>query len=142
MLEVIIPVVLVAVIVGLAVFFLVKLKQKKKNFNKQFSYTTKHGIRVKLSEMLKDLPQSDIEAWTEDVVEFWFQTKGWDRNQSYKAISFITLFLYDLEYLNRASGKSNGLTWPDSSMIELATLHKAFLDQSIYTPYSKVKSLS
>lgn len=141
MLEIILPIVVVAIVASIVVIFYLKRKQKQKDFNKQFNYTTVHGIRVKLSERLKDLSHNDIEYWTEDLVDFWFKTKGWDKDKIYKAISYITLFMYDQEYLERVGQKVNGVTWPSSSVIELATLHKAGLDQSIFTPYHKVKSL-
>lgn len=130
-------------VAGLITFLLLKQKKKKEEYNEQFTYTTKHGLRVKLSEKTADIPITDFEDWTEDVVNFWFGAKGWDRNKSLAQIKKISIFMYDQEYLNRAGIKVNGITWPSKFEIELATLPKGWSDDptATYTPYMKVKSL-
>lgn len=128
---------------GLVAFLVWKQKKKKDDYNKQFTYTTKHGLRVKLSEKTADIPASDFEEWTESVVDFWVEAKGWAKVKSLAQIKKISIFMYDQEYLNRAGIKVNGITWPSKFEIECATLPKGWVDGSdaSYTPYKKVKSL-
>jgi len=123
-----------AAIVGLIVFFIVLRRRKKV----QFDFTTKDGIDIKLSPLLSGLAAETIEEWTESVVLFWEQAKGWDRKSSLRTLAKVSIFLYDELYLDRAGIKVNGITWPNKFEIEMATLPK---QKSLQTPFEKVKSL-
>lgn len=128
---------------GLIAFITLKQKKKKTDYNKQFNFTTSHGLRIKLSEKTADIPASDFEEWTEDVVNFWFEAKGWSKEKSMAQMKRISIFIHDQEYLNRAGIKVNGITFPSKWEIEMASLPKGWTDDSeaAYTPYKKVKSL-
>lgn len=126
---------------GLAGYLLWRRSRKKQEYDEQFAYTTKHGIRVKLSERMKDLPVEDVEEWTEDVVNFWFDAKGCSKEESYKYLARVTVFMYDQDDLICDGVRVEGLLWPSSFKIEMATLYGEHLDPEKYTPYKKVKSL-
>lgn len=127
---------------GLVAYIVLRQKKKKEDYNKQFNYTTKHGIRVKLSDETAHIPASDFEEWTEDVVNFWFEAKGYSKEKSMSYMKKISIFMHDKEHLNRAGMKVNGILWPSKFEIECATLPRNWVEgESSQTPYKRVKSL-
>jgi len=140
-LEIILIIAGVLVVSGLIVFAIVWSIKKKKENEIQFDYVTKHGIKIKLSPLLQDLKAEDIESWTDDLVNFWHEVEGWDKESMYAEIKKTSIILYDELYLERGGIKVSGITWPYSYKIEIATLYKPELDQAVYTPFKKVKSL-
>lgn len=135
----------IAIIVGVLIatlgagaFFLIRHLRSKRKKAAQFDFTTKHGIDVKLSPELSDLKPEAVEEWTESVVSFWEEKRGWSREKMLKNLAKVGIFLYDEPYLNRAGIKVNGITWPNKFEIEMATLPK---EGSSQTAFGKVKSL-
>lgn len=126
-------------IAGIAAFLILKNKKKKKEYNAQFDFTTKHGIRVRLSEQTKNITKETFEGWTKDVVEFWKEVKDWDTDKSYKVLSKTAIFMYDEPYLNRAGIKVNGITFPARYTIEIAALPKTNITEQ--TIFNRVSSL-
>ena len=137
----------VLVLVGggiiLAILLIKKSKNKKLNGGDiDFSFTTKHGIRVKLSPLLQSLKPADVEVWTENLIQFWHDKKGWNKEIMYKEIGKSFIIMFDEIYIIRDNREVNALTWlPVVPKIEIATLYKPEFDQSVYTPLMKVESL-
>lgn len=101
-------------------------------------FTTSHGIDVQPSPAMASLDAATVEAWTESVVDFWQQKKGWARKDMLEMLAKVSIKMYDQEWLGRAGIKVNGITWPDSFLIEMAVLPKEGVAQ---TPLQRVASL-
>lgn len=130
---IILGIVILAIFIG--VIFLITKNKKK------FDYITKHGIKVKLSKQLENLKKEDVELWTDDVVNFWFDKKEWAKLKSYNVIKNISIYLYDEIFIVRGGQKVNAMSFPDIYRIDMATLYKEELNSKLYTPYKKVRSL-
>lgn len=143
MMEWIIGPVLLLAAGGLAAWLIIKRKKRIEKHNQQFDFTTKSGLKIKLSEKTSGITQVEVEEWEDSVVDFWKEAKGWDAELSRKMLGKIEVFVLDETFLNRAGIKVNGITYPGSAKftIEMASLYKEGLDPAVYTPYKKVKSL-
>lgn len=129
---------LLAVAAGVTVLIIKSIRSKKRK-EAEYSFTTKHNIDIKLSSEVSDITPAEIEEWTESVVDFWYDAKGWSKEESYKVLSKVDIFTYDELYLNRAGIKVNGITWPNTYTIEMATIPTNLSDT--YRHKDKVKSL-
>jgi hypothetical protein len=136
--EIVLIVLAALALVGGAVTLIVLRLRAKRKEKVQFDFSTKHGIDVKLSPMFDGVTAVPFEKWTEDLISFWNEKRGWDRNKMLSCVSKVGIFLYDELYLERSGVKVNGVTWPNRYEIEMATKPK---EDSGQTPFEKVKSL-
>jgi hypothetical protein len=135
--EIIILITTLLAFAGVGIFLLIRYLKSRKEEEAKYDFTTKYGTKVMLSPELKMLTPEIIESWTDSVVSFWHGKRGWDKEKSYKMIGRAKVEMYDELYLERAGIKVNGILWPSSFLIEMATLPKG----TNSTPLKKVASL-
>lgn len=133
-------IILSILVIGAGIFLLVWHLRKKNKEKVGFDYTTKYGIRVKLSQSVVDIKSETFDEWTESVVNFWENAKGWPKNKSLKVLSGVAIIIYDYVFLNRQGIKVVGITHPFSWQIEIAAIPKEGSPET-YKPFDKVKSL-
>lgn len=135
--EIIIVVAVLLGIVGAGIFFLVRYLKKKKEEEDKYDYTTKYGTRIMLSPQTKGIFIDNFNIWSDSVIDFWFEKKGWDREAGYEKLSQIEIEIYDAEYLERSGVKVNGVIWPNSLLMEISTFPKG----EVVASFSRVASL-
>jgi hypothetical protein len=127
--EIIILVTILIGVIGVGIFFVIKhLKNKKEG---KYNFTTKYGTRVMLSPQTEGITKEVFEMWSDNVVNFWCNLYGWNVEKCYKRLSQTEVGIYDEKYLERMGYKVNGIMWPSSFFIEIASLPKCCNTASI-----------
>jgi hypothetical protein len=122
--EIIILVAVLLGVVGAGVFFLVRYLRDKKREEEKYDFTTKYGTRVMLSPQTQGITKEVFEMWSDSTIKFWCDLYGWSVEKCHKRLSQTEIEIYDKEYLERAGWKVNGIMWPSSFLIEMASLPK------------------
>lgn len=111
-------------IAGAGVYFIVKHFKRKKAEKEKYDYTTKYGTRIMLSPQIKSVSVDVFELWSDSVVDFWHEKKGWSKDRCYKKLAQTEIEIFDAEYLERNGYKANGLMWPSTFLVEISTFPK------------------
>jgi hypothetical protein len=119
------------------IYLLVRYLKKKKEEEEKYDFTTKYGIRVMLSPQTKGITSEVFDMWSDSVVDFWHEKKGWSKEKCYKRLAKTEIEIYDVEYLERAGMKVNGIMWPSSFLIEMASFSKG----TTTAPIKRIASL-
>lgn len=129
--EIIIIIAALLGIAGVGTYLLIRHFKKKKEKEEKYDFTTKYGIRVMLSPQTKGISVDVFDMWSDSVVDFWHEKKGWNKEKCYKRLAKTEIEIYDKEYLERAGWKVNGIMWPSSFLIEMASFPKGTEQASI-----------
>ena len=117
---IIIIIAIVAIILGVGIFFLVRYLTNKEKYD----LTTKYGTKILLSPQTKNIKVDVFNNWSDDVVDFWYKSKDWNKKECYEELSKMKVKIYDAEYLERSGYKVSGMMCPESSLIEISTFPK------------------
>ena len=136
-LEIIIPI-LVVLAVGIPIFFLIRsIKNKQKENDAQYNLETKYGTKVMLSAQTKNITKEMFEEWTNDLIVFWNDVKGWSKEECYKRIGNTKIKIFDENKITRAGKEVNGLAWLTDYLIEMSSFPPNTKTASI----ARIKSL-
>jgi hypothetical protein len=129
--EIIILVTVLLGAVAAGTYFLIRHLKKKREEKEKYDYTTKYGTRIMLSSQTKGISVDIFEAWSDSVVDFWFEKKGWSKDKCYKKLAQTEIEVFDTEYLERAGVKVSGIMWPSTFLIEISTFPKGSVVASL-----------
>lgn len=108
------------VVVGLSIYFILRhLKGKNK-----YDFITKYGTKVTLSPQTSNFTVEIFDLWSSDIVAFWNEKKGWDKEKCYEQLKHTEIKIYDQEYLERSGHKVSGMIWPNSLLVEITSFPK------------------
>lgn len=141
---IILAIAITVVLIGLGALLVVTIIRSNKKRKQQVIWdkggiVTSSGLTFYPSPKMLELSKETMDKWVEEVVQFWYAKKGWDKDKSRSFIRHVKIFMYDKDYLVRTiAGKNvevNGITYPDRMVIELATTWK---DSANGKPIDKV----
>lgn len=131
-------IVLVLITTGF-IFYMRSKKSEEQPVAEDFDLITKYGTKFKLSPHTKDITIVDVESWTDDIVDFWKEAKGWDPIKSSQIIGKIFFTFLDAEILVRMGKKINGIFYPSTFKAEFAVLPKNSTNSKLI--YDRTRSL-
>ena len=111
--------------IGFAIYMLLRYFKNKKIEEEKYDFSTKYGTRVMLSPQTKDYTPEMFEEWTDSMVDFWYDKKGWSKEKSYKMMAKTEVEMFDVHTLEMVNGyRASGRMWPGSFLIEITTFNK------------------